>query len=367
MSIRRISLAALGAVILAGAGNLSCSALECGTGTVARDGVCVPADEQPDNAQCGEGTELGQGGLCVPSEVVVCDPDTTLADEDPVTGVITCIGISNGGCSVDTLPGGCPDPSSGKVTLCGRLYDSQTDAVFQAAAADGTPCDPNNPTSEGPCSMSLTFYDAVDFAQNPATAQPLVPADLYYDDCGRYRATDLPRATFGFIGLGIDDATGAADRNRLTGVATPNAPPTPTAHKKFKGYVTRNETDMAWTQTAGLTGMTFAERGVLAIIFHYHDLPVAGVQVRRNMSPIPNDDYYFSDTDPARSTVAVAQTTTGANGTVLVTGAPSPTNHDGVGSEPSGCQWPNNLAASIPTVVFMQIKDAETAGGAECP
>ena len=338
-----------------------CSQVVCGTGTIERDGVCEPSDVRPDDAQCGEGTELGPGGKCVPSEPTVCDPDTTEPQYDPDTNVTTCFG-SGGGCSAE-LP--CMAPSAGKLTLCGRLYDTETDQVIAAPGATGAPCNPAAPTADGPCSLSVKFYDALVFQMDPQNATPLVPASLLVDDCGRYQVRDLPETSFGFVGAGVDDAMGQTDRHHLTGVATADAQAKPA--RGFRLYATRKTTEQAWTTAGTPAGGAFATQGVLAMVYRHRGMPVAGVSARRGGNVIPSDDFYFTDAAATRTTVDRTPTMTGANGTALVINSASPAPHDGVGGEPAGCRWPSALAATIPGVVFVQLKDAESTTGGPCP
>jgi hypothetical protein len=355
-------IAAMGlTVAIAGTVGLGCDTINCGTGTIERNGTCQPADDQPGSAQCGAGTELGAGGKCVPTEVVVCDLASTREQVDPDTGVITCIGT--GGTSCDTeLP--CPAPAAGKNTLCGRLYDAQTDEPIAATSATGTPCNPTAPTATGPCSLKLQFFDALDFSTAPTTSTPLTVRMLTVDDCGRYAALDVAESGSTFTGIAVDDATGTGDRYKLTGVALSDAEANPA--RKFRAYGTRNETDTAWSTTAALGGASFASRGVIMTAFRYHDAPVAGVMVRRDGQVVGADDYYFSDPGITRSTVDPARTTTGPNGSSLLINS-GLISHDGAGATPSGCQWPSNLAAAILNVVFVQVKEPRTPGGVVCP
>lgn len=357
-----------GLAVAAGLGNVSCSKVDCGEGTVERDGTCFPADEQPGSANCTPGTVLGPMG-CEVEVPTQCDEMTTMEVLDPETGITTCIGTGGGDDCMAEIS--CASPASGRASLCGRIYDTETDLpIVDPMTAGGAPCDPVNPTATGPCSLELQFYDALDFAQNPMSAMPLPPeGGVYLDDCGRYRGHNMPRATFGFIGVTVDDADGTADRHVLTGVATSNAIASP--GNRFRAYVTRNETNTAWTAAAGIGSPSFAERGMLAIIFHYKGMPRSGVTVRRNGNNVPaGEDFYFADTGIARTmidTVGSPNDVTGPNGTVVVINSPTPISHDGVGGEPAGCIWPANLAASIAGVSFVQIKEAELAGGAACP
>lgn len=358
----------------AGLVNVSCSQVDCGEGTIERDGICFPADEGTDNAMCGGtgpfATVLGLDGKCEAEVPTVCDETTTREEVDAETGVVTCIG-TGGGCGQEIE---CQAPDAGKATLCGRIWDSETDEPIAPATVDATGMRCTTATNDGPCSLRVRFFDALDFAMNPTGAMPIVPAgdggSVYTDDCNRYRGHNLARATFGFMGIAVDDAPGITPTTPhiITGVATSNALATP--GRGFRAYATRAETNTTWTTGAGITGQSFAQRGVLAIVFHHGNDPEAGVRVRRNSQFIPADDFYFADTGVSRSMVQMGTTnpdTTGPNGTVLVINSPTPIEHDGVGGEPSGCVWPANLAASIPGVVFMQIKHAETPAGAACP
>ncbi|MEZ4401580.1 MAG: hypothetical protein R3B06_16260 [Kofleriaceae bacterium] len=347
-------------VALGGVAGLGCANVDCGTGTIERDGTCVPADDNPGNAQCGMGTVLGPTGRCEPEEVVVCDPGTTREEVDPDTGVVTCVG-TGGGCAAELA---CPTPSGGKTSICGRIYDTENGSVIAATSPTGAACDPANPSADGPCSLRVLFFDALDFASNP-TPVPLVPGQLTVDDCGRFAAINIPASNLGFTGIAVGDAAGTGDRHKLTGVALTDSDAMPA--RNVKAFSTRNATDAAWTTSAALAGASFATRGVIAMIFEHNSQPVAGVTARRNGQVVAADDYYFSDATAARTTVDAALTSTGANGTALVINSTSVVNHDGTGAEPGGCQWPSAPAAAIPGVVFVQLKGAQVAGGAPCP
>ncbi len=340
---------------------VGCSQVVCGTGTVERGETCVPADEQPGAAQCGMGTELGPGGKCVPSEPTFCDPETTMEVEDPETGVVTCVG-TGGGCATE-LP--CQPPDANRLTMCGRIFDTESDQVLTVPGATGTPCNPAAPSATGPCSLKVQFYDAIGFQMDPVGATPLQPESLLVDDCGRYRAVNLPLTSFGFVGVATDDATGLPDDRLLTGVATAQAEAMPA--RRFPLFTTRKTTEAPWTTAANPAGGPFRTQGVLAIIFRKAGLPVPGVVARRNGNVIPADDFYFSDPGVARTTVAPAQAMTGPNGTALIINSSSPAPHDGIGGEPPGCRWPSTLAATVPGVVFVQVKEAESVGGGPCP
>ena len=277
---------------------------------------------------------------------------------------LALVALGCGGSGSPTSPGtafNCTTPAAGKVTVCGQITDVQSGDSLQAAGATGAPCD-STPSADGPCSVQIQFYDPVAFASNPATATPVMPAHLYVDDRGHYRAEDLTPPAGGYLAVALDDAGGTSDRHRLTAVVTSVVAGT---SQMLRAFVTRRQTDTAWTTSAGLSGSTFADRGVIAAIFRYQGLGRAGVTITRNGTTAPADDYYFVDAGQTRSAVDSAGPT-GASGGVLLLNS-GLVQHSGTGGEPSSCQWPSRTAASIPGVVFVQLMDAQTGAGAPCP
>lgn len=277
---------------------------------------------------------------------------------------LALVAIGCGGSESPTSPGtafSCPSPAGGTITVCGQIADVENDDSLQAAGATGAPC-VSTPSADGPCSVQIQFYDAVAFAANPATATPIAPATLYVDDRGRFRAEDLTPPALGFLAIALDDAVGTTDRHRLTEVVTPVVVG---AVHAVRAYVTRRQTDTAWTASAGLSGSTFADLGVIAAIFRYQGVGRAGVTITRNGTTAPADDYYVVDAGQTRSAVNSAGPT-GASGGVLLLNS-GLVEHSGTGGEPSSCQWPSRLAASIPGVVLVQLMDAQTGVGASCP
>ena len=126
-----------------------CKSLECGDGTIDRDGVCVPGDETPGAANCGPFTELGPSGTCEPIlDPTVCDDATTEPVIDPDTGVTTCVGT--GAASCDSPMTGCT-VTSNNMTVCGRLYDVEDDSIV-GGGADTSECPPGGEDT-GPCSL----------------------------------------------------------------------------------------------------------------------------------------------------------------------------------------------------------------------
>lgn len=341
--------------------SVSCAKLECAEGTIERDGTCVASDTDPDNANCGPGTILGDSGQCEPEiDPTVCDPETTVPEVDEETGLIVCKGIE-GAASCDSTPA-CPAAAAGKVTVCGRFFDLEDDERIESAAPNFAKCGQGG-AADGPCQLSIRFYDALDFAGNPTGAVPLAVDEVTVDDCGRYIARNISRPQLGFLGIGVDDAAGEDDNHKLSGVAFPVS--SGQVRTGQKTYVVRNELDTDWSADVSLSP-TFAARGVFVSIFQYGTNPVSGVTVTDSNGARPNDDYYFSDTAPLSRTTVVTNGPTGANGTALLLNS-SLVEHSGTGGEPSGCQWPSDLAASIPGVYFINPRFAETPAGAACP
>lgn len=238
-----------------------------------------------------------------------------------------------------TLTCGAADP--GRVNVCGWLVDVENGTRLEAEGADGV-CDE---TSEGgACGLEVRFYDALQFAANPNTA-PVGYDELYVDECGRFRATNVVRPSLGFIAIATDDAEGTPDTRRLAAWA---APVTSGQALYVFAPVMRTQTDARWTETAGLTGDTIVDRGAVLLTFTSGGTPVAGVTA--TASGGTPTVYYFSDTTTRRSTIAPAQTSTGANGSAVVLGTQLG-EHSATGG---GCAtWSSGQAASIPGVLLV--------------
>ena len=337
-----------------------CKDLECGDGTIERDGRCQPATTSTSAGMCGPFTEL-QGDRCAPQfPPTECDPATTEPTVDPETGVTTCIGTGGGGCSA---PFACPTPMmANRLTICGQIYDYETMAKFQAQDASGIVCDANNPAAAGPCALTINAYDAIQFATNPQTAVPINRGSLYIDDCGRYRVVDIDtNGTGPFIGLGIDDAAAFANPAGVTvtvGVATPKSSPVVT---DFEGFIVKGSTVGMWQASGGppLTG------GIYVAAYRAHKLragidrhaPQADVTFAKSGVAVMDDDYYFQAALTTNTTVDPAANVTGMNGTALVknrTIGEQPV-FDGLGGLGAGCRWEPHAAASLPGIVFIQI------------
>ena len=337
---------------------VSCQpAVECGPGTLERNGICVPADDVVNEATCGEFTRL-EGGQCVPElRPTVCDPASTEAETGP-DGIVTCIGTGSGFA--------CPDPEAGKQTICGQLFDLETGQPFSDPGAQCARC--TAPSAMGPCSVGIRAFDAIEFGTNPAAAQPLVVGDTYIDDCGRYKLENITVPSGPFIGLGIDDAMqGPPGTTVPVGVATLKTPGIAT--KDFEAFVAPLATTTKWTMSGG----PMIQGGFFVAIFRAMSTGQAnqaGVTVTRGGQPIPNDDDYFVSTEATRATIDPAATATGANGTAIIQPASVA---EGVtysalqGPLPPECRWPTTAGVSLPGIVFVQIYRPIDASGMNCP
>ncbi len=345
----------------------SCNALDCGPGTIERNGSCEVADSSapPETPFCGNGTHYDDNSQSCISDLppTVCDPMTSSEVPQP-DGTILCVGTGGVmGCDM-----GCPAADTGKVTVCGYLSDVETDADISDGPNGGAQCDPGNPTASGPCSITLSFYDALAFAQNPTTTAPLTPELLTINDCGHFVAKNIPAPATGYLAVGVDDIDNANNDNyTLAGVAIPAT--SALQRKGLQTYAVRNSTDDKWSMSAGVA-QNFSALGAYVPIFKHREVPVSGVTVTANGSPVPaNNQYFFTDTDPASRTMVVpssTQSSTGANGTAIVINTPL-VNHSGQGGSIDSCSWPSDLAAAIGGVYFVQLRETEDADGVTCP
>jgi hypothetical protein len=370
MNTRWILISALATLTWTG-----CQSIECGEGTVERDGHCAPANQMVDKAQCGPFTTL-QGDKCVPMfPPTVCENGTTMADTDPTTGVTTCIGIGGGGCSAALA---CPNPAAGKQTICGQLYNLEDNKTFASATAGGAKC-PTAPTADGPCALNIKAYDAIQFGTNPGTAVPLTVGEVYIDDCGRYRVTDITLPSGPFIGLGIDDAVaanaGPAGLTNTAGVATPKT--ASMATREFEAFVVPKSTTDKWVAS----GAPSLSGGYYVNIFRAHRPGPQGAELQAGVSSTRGgnvnaaNDYYFQANQPTRETIVTSLSATGVNGTAIVVNASvaeGPT-YSGTGGIPAECVWETKAGAAVPMtgssppIVLVQLFRPVNAVGQTCP
>lgn len=361
--MRSIHLLLLSLSTLAGAS--ACKTIECAEGTIERNGVCEPPDLEASPARCGANTTL-VGDVCQPDfEPTTCDPTSTDEDRDPVTGVVTCIGKmgGGGGCAA---PLACPAPESGRQTICGQIYNFETNAPFAADNATGTPC--VTATATGPCSVGIQPVDAVQFAMNPQGTPPLDHGEIYIDDCGRFRITDVAQPSGPFIGLGLDDRdmanTGPMGTTITVGVALPKA--ADTTSRDVETFVAPVALVGAWQASGGPP----LANGIYAMIFRASRTGRdnrAGVTATRNGVPNTANDFYFPSAFVRRNAIDGSAIATGASGTALVSAAALNEAHSGDNATlPAECRWSAHPGIALPGILFVQILRPIDNGGT-CP
>ena len=351
----------------------ACKNVECGDGTIERNGKCAPADVTTSTATCGPDTML-EGDQCLSS--IVCDPQTTTAEVDPATGITVCVGT--GGTPGCGQPISCPPgSSSSKQTICGQIYDLENNQPFADTGALGSPCPPT-PTATGPCALAITAYDALQFAMSPSTATPLTVANTYIDDCGRFRLTDVSLPGSPFIGLGIDDAMaadqGPAGVTNAVGIALPKLGGSAT--KGVEHWIAKASTTSAWESSGGPP----VSSGVYVGIFRQHCVaagctgdpfaPQPDVTFTKSGATIPNQDYYFMAGQTTRMTIDPSATVTGANGTGILDNVSISDMfvYSGTGgiTDVVDCKWETHAAAALPNIVFVQLFRKQNQLGKTC-
>jgi hypothetical protein len=352
-----------------------CTTVTCGVGTIERNGECAPADGVHDPAACGSGTTL-VGDRCITT--VECGEHT-----QPVVGSdgsVTCEGT--GTVQACGQPLDCPKPSPGKMTICGQLYDIETMQEFRDLDnATGDPC--VTATADGPCALRMDAFDAIDFATHAGSATPPTPlqvGDTYIDTCGRYRFEDVPMPSSPYVGLGFDDK----DAAKMGPPGATNAVGVATAFSQdvtvnLEAFIAKKATTDAWEGSGGPP----VSGGIYVPIFRAHKCDAdgttctgdamatqAGVQIYKNTQQVPNSDYYFADADNKHTQVDPSLTSTGANGTGLLTGASvmdmlAWTGMGGI-ADTTNCKWESHAAASLPNIVTFQIYRPTNQIGKTC-
>ncbi|HEY5945732.1 MAG TPA: hypothetical protein VIV40_09585 [Kofleriaceae bacterium] len=356
-----------------------CNQIECGDGTIERDGKCEPPNVTSDPAKCGAFTEL-IGDQCVPKfPPTVCEDGTTVADTDPTTGVITCKGegglLPCGATDIARSPQyTCPIPTGAtKQNICGQIYDFQDGKEFRLAGATmGTKCSPTSPATTGPCALQIVAYDALTFAMAPTTTPPLPVGSVTIDECGRFKILDIEtNGTGPFIGIGVDDAgmpLGPSGITVTAAVATGKLAKSSTS--EVEAFIVKPSTTQLWA-----SGGPPLSGGIYAPVYRAHKLPSTdpfapqmGVTFARSGVALPANDYYFQAAIVDRTTVDGAATATGANGTALVTNATTndSVSYGGLGGLGNGCKWELHAGASLPGIVFIQIFRKADITGQTC-
>lgn len=342
-----------------------CNSVDCGPGTIERNGTCEPADHAFDPGVCGPFTHL-VGEDCVPDFPPTECGSNSVGMLNPETGIIECHGTGGGGCSLS-----CPTPTgSTKMSICGQIYDFENMSEFkEGAMPDGMPCNPQAPAASGPCALTVIPYDAINFGTNPTTTQPLQHGTVTVNNCGKFSIADVETSGTTFIGVGVDDVAGMGP----TGVSVTSAVAIPKAANQavpnVEAFMVKPSTAMTWATTSG--GGVSLQTGVFATVFRKHRLPLTdtsfdpkepqpGVTIVKGSpsTTIPNNDFYFGANVVDHTTIDPAATATGINGTGLVNNASVPNDsltYQGQGGLGTGCRWELHGGASLPGIVYVQI------------
>jgi hypothetical protein len=256
--------------------------------------------------------------------------------------------------AIDCSPSlACAAPAAGKTCISGRLIDAGSGVQLRASFYPGKTC--SDGAAGGPCELSITAYDAVDYASNPTGATPLASIEKTLDGCGRFRFANLDPSPFGGVAIVTDDAPASPSGDaHVSSAVTRNLAPN-TSVDAVNAVATTRDTVAAWTQSAGnpFGSFSFADVGVILFGFEVGTVPRAGVTVTRNGSAAASSDFYFSDASSLqRLQVDPALAATGINGAALFAGAVGSSSYSGAGAEPVGCTWPLVMATSIAGAVL---------------
>jgi len=292
-------------------------------------------------------------GLLLLAALVACGDDGS-----PAGGFDSGVAVDATVPAPDARSTECTPPTGDRVTLCGQIVDTQTDAPIVAEDASGAACDPGAPADTGPCALRLRFVDPLDFDT------PL-PADrVEILDSGEFRGVGVQPPFSGWIAIVVDGAPGSTAEQAPTFVVV--EPAAGEQRTDLRAFATSRATDVAWTSAAGdpFGGPSFSENGAVLAVFQHGGDPVAGVAI--TIGGAVANAYYFSDPDAARATVAPALTATGADGSGLIVNVSLGT-VSGSGSEPPGCEWPGNLGASMPGALWVELAEAHVTGEPQTP
>jgi hypothetical protein len=349
-------IAAVVAVVCSFSGG-ACSTVECGHGTVERDGKCVSSTDIVGGERCGPGTHEGAGMACVPDEIT-CDPDTAyISDGGVCTGRVT---------SSLPEPPKCPTTPADQVCVSGwvRTFDPGSNVPyskdtlitdesvefwvydpFLIIACTVAPCHDPSKAIAGP------FYPAADgtyILDQDTTGRPVRATGSYVAILVRNRDGQAHGDSDWSDTAITADGKGGAMVEQLDLVA---APKTQTA---------------AWD--AAYPGIL--AKGMNVFMYHFVDTTqtdlsknrtfIEDVVPNRGTNPISPEELYFFTTD--RNTLeqgaAGGLTKTSTIGGAMIA-QESLLPHSGVGgvvpgsTPPETISWESRLGASVPAVVFV--------------
>ena len=152
----------------------------------------------------------------------------------------------------------CSAPSDPmKQTLCGQLYDFETNAKL--GGASGT--------------LAITVYNAIDFAQSGPDRPRLTHGGVEIDGSGRFRIKDIDLAAAGpFIALAIDDAAGFGLSGNLVTTAVATRSRAGTATDQIEAWAVKASTAVQWAAS----GSFDLAQGAFVPVFRAHMLAHPG-------------------------------------------------------------------------------------------
>ncbi|CAN5910644.1 hypothetical protein BH11MYX3_BH11MYX3_16140 [soil metagenome] len=285
------------------------------------------------------------------------DPSSTRRDDDHV----------DAGDEVSTrcsMPIACPAPSSAtKQTICGQLYDFESNAVFADQVA--TTCTAATPS--GPCSLAIEAYDVISFSVTGGQAAPLAHGPVEIDGCGRYRIPDIEVPGGPFIGIVVDDVSARGPSGTTVPTVIAAVKIAGTATQGVETWIVREATTSHWASTGGPP----LASGVFVPVFRAH---ATGLETQSGVTftstSTPSGQFYFDAAAMPRTTIDAEAVATGVNGTALVTDATYSAGvaYSGTGglANPASCTWAIKPGASIPGTVFIQLFRPTNVVGQTC-
>lgn len=260
------------------------------------------------------------------------------------------------------LPLPCPMPESDKLSICGRILDVDSDLPLAIA---GPPMSCSG-ESAGPCSLDMSFYDALEFANNGEGTTPLDLDAVVVDSCGRFRAVNVQSPALGFVAIGVDDPVDVFVLAAVTRASSAGA-----VLDDTEVFAITAASDQAWTTSAGdpFGGPTFSAAGAALLLFEDNGARVAGVTATVSGNPVMSGNGFYFASDSADRLAAIDNGigSTSNVGAVLVTNS-SLVDHSGTGSERGGCEWDSALADAISGVIFVAPRRLVSSGSQlDCP
>jgi hypothetical protein len=142
-----------------------------------------------------------------------------------------------------------------------------------------------------------------------------------------------------------------------------------TALNGFEAFIVKPSTTQKWATSGGPSIAT----GYYINVFRAHKTgfePQTGAKPTKSGAQVPtNSRFYFLDNQITHETIDTNQNATGANGTVLVTGAVASEGVIWSGDNtilPPECRWSLDAGATLPGLCFIQIKRPVNASGMTC-